>query len=223
MTDSDWLEERRGFITASRLADVCAKPTTARYQDYAFELACEREGALMDAGESPHRSMRFGKAWEERAVRIYEGAHLEDIVEYYGTEKPKFVKWIDHHSIKKMQSLGMEQYIDGLKWFGSSPDGDVNKNGNIEVKLAMSVEVQGQRLSMGRPEKKHIYQTQGILLANGRSWIDFISFCPSIQPVEDQWFEFRYYRDERFIANLIVSISAFNTYVEELRPKAAAA
>lgn len=215
---TNWLEERRGFITASVLSDVIAKPTTARYQDLAHKLACERNGALMDDDEAPARSMRFGKHWEDRAVAIYSGEHLESDVAYFGTTHPKFIKWSSNHDIEAFKAhKRMAQYVDGLMWFGASPDAYVNKDGAAEIKLAMSVDVQGQRLSMGRPEKKHDRQCMGILLASARKWIDFVSFCPQIQPTEDQWFEFRYQRDEAYIANLISAISVFNLHVEELR------
>ena len=215
-----WLEERRGFITASVLSDVIAKPTSARYQDLAHKLSCERNGALMDDDEAPARSMRFGKHWEDRAVAIYSGEHLESDVAYFGTTQPKFIKWSLNHDIEAFKAHGMEQYLDGLMWFGESPDAYVNHDGAAEIKLAMSVDVQGQRLSMGRPEKKHDRQCMGILLASARQWIDFVSFCPQIQPTEDQWFEYRYQRDEAYLAKLIAAISGFNTYVEQLRKAA---
>lgn len=232
---TNWLEERRGFITASVLSDVIAKPTTARYQDLAHRLACEREGALMDDDEAPARSMRFGKHWEDRAVAIYSGEHLESDVAYFGTTNPRFVKWSDHHDIAafrlawpgvvadhehRTQAWRIEAIINGLRWFGASPDAHVNRDGAAEIKLAMSVDVQGQRLSMGRPEKKHDRQCQGILLAGARQWIDFVSFCPQIQPTEDQWFEYRYKRDEAYIAKLILAIADFNAHVEQLRKAA---
>lgn len=226
---TNWLEERRGFITASVLSDVIAKTTTGRYQDLAHKLACERDGALLDDDEAPARSMRFGKHWEDRAVAIYSGEHLESDVAYFGTANPRFIKWQDHHSIDALRTTlhaqlvaddGIEAIINGLRWYGASPDAHVNRDGAAEIKLAMSIDVQGQRLSMGRPEKKHDRQCQGILLAGARQWIDFISFCPQIQPTEDQWFEYRYQRDEAFLAKLILAIAGFNTYVEQLRKAA---
>ncbi len=224
----NWLEERRGFITASVLHVVDGKPSNITYQDLAHKLAWERDGALLDDDEAPARSMRFGKHWEDRAVAIYSGEHLESDVAYFGTANPRFIKWQDHHSIDAFRQSwpglvtghGIEAIIAGLRWYGASPDAHVNRDGAAEIKLAMSIDVQGQRLSMGRPEKKHDRQCQGILLASARQWIDFVSFCPQIQPTEDQWFEYRYQRDDAYIAKLILAISDFNNCVEQLRKAA---
>lgn len=224
MTDAAWLEDRRGYMSASVLHVIDGKPTNEGYQRLAIKLATEREGALMAVENAPARAMRFGKAWEERAVAIYKTIHMDQTVMHYGADNPKFFKWKDHHDAQAWHDAHptLDMLLDALCWFGASPDATVNADGGGEFKLAMSVDVQAQRIIKDRPEPKHDRQCQGILLATGRQWIDFISYCPSIMPEEDRWFSYRYHRDDEYIGKLIVKLAAFNQRVEELRREMAA-
>lgn len=60
-----WLEERRGYITSSRLGDVLSNNYA-----YAGQLAQERNGAPIM--QSTSRSMERGQLMEEVAIRAYE-------------------------------------------------------------------------------------------------------------------------------------------------------
>jgi len=73
----EWLDLRRGRITASRLADVCAKPTTKRYQQYRREKVLELLGHT-HVEESPEWA-RHGRENEPRAMRGYEWKYGVDV------------------------------------------------------------------------------------------------------------------------------------------------
>lgn len=66
----EWLALRRGRITASRLADVCAKPETQRYQEYRKQKVLELLGHEFTDPEEPW--FAHGRAMEPRAIAAYE-------------------------------------------------------------------------------------------------------------------------------------------------------
>ena len=65
-----WLAERRGRITCSRLADVMAKPTTKRYKQYRREIVQELLG-YESVEESPEWAAH-GREQEPRALGAYQ-------------------------------------------------------------------------------------------------------------------------------------------------------
>ncbi len=73
----EWLALRRCRITASRLADVMAKPTTQRYQQYQRELSLELLG-YEHVEESPEWA-RHGREMEPRAIGAYEWKYGQDM------------------------------------------------------------------------------------------------------------------------------------------------
>lgn len=66
----EWLDLRRNRITCSRLADVMAKPTTKRYQQYQREKIKEMLGHR-HVEETPEWA-QHGKEHEPRALGAYE-------------------------------------------------------------------------------------------------------------------------------------------------------
>lgn len=66
----EWLDLRRNRITCSRLADVMAKPTTKRYQQYQREKIKEMLG-YRHVEETPEWAAH-GKEHEPRAIGAYE-------------------------------------------------------------------------------------------------------------------------------------------------------
>ena len=92
----EWLDLRRNRITCSRLADVMAKPTTKRYQQYQREKIKEMLG-YRQVEETPEWA-RHGKEHEPRAIGAYEW---------------KFELDVEHDVF-----LVSDQY----DWLGGSPD-----------------------------------------------------------------------------------------------------
>lgn len=73
----EWLALRRSRITASRLADVMAKPDTKRYQKYRREIVLELLGNE-NAEESPEWA-RHGRENEPKAIAGYEWKYGVDV------------------------------------------------------------------------------------------------------------------------------------------------
>lgn len=92
----EWLALRRSRITASRLADVMAKPDTKRYQKYRREIVLELLGNE-HVEESPEWA-RHGRENEPKAIAGYEWKYQVDV----------------EHNV----FLIHKQY----EWLGASPD-----------------------------------------------------------------------------------------------------
>ena len=72
-----WLNLRRCRITASRVADVMAKPSTKRYQDYQTQLAQELSGIEQPEKDSPW--FAHGKEMEPRALAAYDWKYADEM------------------------------------------------------------------------------------------------------------------------------------------------
>ena len=73
----EWLDLRRNRITCSRLADVMAKPSTKRYQQYQREKVKEMLG-YRSVEETPEWAMH-GKLQEPKALAAYEWRYEIDV------------------------------------------------------------------------------------------------------------------------------------------------
>jgi hypothetical protein len=73
----EWLDMRRNRVTCSRLADVMAKPTTKRYQQYQREKIKELLG-YRHVEETPEWA-QHGKEHEPRALGAYEWRYELDV------------------------------------------------------------------------------------------------------------------------------------------------
>lgn len=108
----EWLDLRRNRITCSRLADVMAKPTTKRYQQYQREKVKELLG-YRHVEETPEWA-QHGKEHEPRALGAYEWRYELDV----------------EHNV----FLISDQY----DWLGGSPDllhlPDYDEGGEIKCR-----------------------------------------------------------------------------------------
>jgi len=186
----EWLADRVGRITASRFKAVLARlkngqPAQAR-QDYLMDLVCERL-----TGQPTHhfvnQAMQWGIDQEEFAREAYE--QRTGVV----VEKAGFI------------------ILDGIKASaGASPDGLVGV-GCIEIK-APNTRTHVQTILDGMPDE-HYAQVQGVMLATGGDWCDFISWDPRV-PGEHQLYIERIERDDAFIEMLKREIEVFDQEVE---------
>ena len=107
-----WLQERCGFVTASRLVDVQAKIKTgeaASRANYRAELVAQRLTGQVQEGFT-NGAMAWGTEMEPFARAAYE-ILTSTIVEEVG--------FIKHPAIE---------------WTGASPDGLIGEHGLIEIK-----------------------------------------------------------------------------------------
>ena len=108
----EWFEQRRGKVTASRIADLMAKTksgySTSR-QNYLMQLLCERLTGKVEEGYKS-TAMQRGNDLEAEARNWYQLETGESVEE---------VSFIDHPEIN---------------FAGASPDGLVGAEGLIEIK-----------------------------------------------------------------------------------------
>ena len=150
----EWLELRRGMITASELK-LLITPTLRRAENdkaraHLYELAAQRITGHVE----PHYisdDMLRGHDDEVLARRLYSGR-------YAPVQEVGFVT---------NDSLGFS--------IGCSPDGFVGSDGQIEIKSRRS-KYQVQTAIDGVVPVDFYLQVQGGLLVTGREWCDFISY-----------------------------------------------
>lgn len=156
----EWLDLRRNRITCSRLADVMAKPTTKRYQQYQREKVKEMLG-YEHVEEAPEWA-RHGREHEGRAIGAYEWRYELD------TEHDVFL------------------VSDKYDWLGGSPDilhlPNYNDGGEIKCRALyknykryrdLAERFKGTTKAVP-PENRH--QVQGFMMLTGfRRW-GFINY-----------------------------------------------
>lgn len=186
-----WLQERAGFVTASRLVDVMAKVKTgeaAGRANYRAELVAQRLTGQVQEGFT-NSAMAHGTEFEPFARASYEIKHGV-IVEECG--------FIKHPEIE---------------WTGASPDGLIDSDGLIEIKCPNTATHIDYLLKGVVPAK---YQPQMLwqMACTGRQWCDFVSFDPRM-PAELQLFVVRFNRDEARIAEAVAEVTAFLAEVQD--------
>lgn len=149
----EWLAERAGMVTASKINDVMMAKTTAGYQNYMAQLICERlTGQPVETFKSD--AMQYGNDTEPQARAFYE---LESghTVEECG--------FIPHPT---------------LAGSGASPDGLIGADGLVEIKCPQPAK-HIKNLMGGAIDKPYALQMQWQMECTGREWCDFVSFNPT--------------------------------------------
>lgn len=200
---AEWLEIRRGKITASRICDVMAiltraskngkagEPAAARI-NYRIELMAERlTGRVGDHYVTPE--MEWGHEHEGRARDAYEIAH--DVM-------ASKVGFILHPT---------------LDYSGSSPDSLVGADGGLEIKCPKS-ETHLKWMMADEVPEEHRDQMQYNMLCGERDWWDFMSYDPR-QPEGLRIFIKRLMRDNERIADIENNVIGLNDEIEEAMSK----
>ena len=188
----EWFLQRLGKATASRIADVIAKTksgySTSR-ENYRVELALERITGQRQESYT-NGAMQWGTDTEPLARAAYE-AHTGHIVDE--------VPMLPHPTIAMS---------------GASPDGLVDKDGQIEVKCPNSA-THAKTLLAKKPDGKYITQMQWQMACTGRKWCDFVSFDPRF-PEHLQLCVIRVERDDEMIASLEQEVTSFLAEVAQM-------
>lgn len=189
----DWLEMRKGMITGSMVADAVAKLKKGGYsqsrENYMFDLAVTRLTGLMP-DRYVSRAMEFGTENEPLARAAYE-MELDVMVEEVGfAMHPK------------------------INWFGSSPDGLVERDGVLEIKCPESATHLSYLMDGVVPEK-YLPQMKSHMLCAERQWCDFVSFDPRM-PEHLQLFVRRLDRDELMLRDLECEVEKFLAELDAL-------
>jgi hypothetical protein len=189
----EWHAARGGIPTASRFQDILtrgrgAAPGKVR-RTYMLELLGERLlGDQVPEGFTGNRHTERGHAFEQEA---------RDLYAFQTGLAPQRVGFIRNDALRA----------------GASPDSLVGPEGGLEVKTKLPGLHLAVLLDDVIPDE-HVAQVQGSMLITGRSWWDFVSYCPGL-PL----FRKRALRNEGYIAALRIEISDFNDELDALEAK----
>ena len=178
----EWFAARLGKVTASKIADVMMKPTTAGYQNYKAQLVCERLTGTATEGFTS-AAMQHGTDTEPQARALYEIETGFDVAE---------VGFIQHPTIEMS---------------GASPDGTVGNDGLVEIKCPQPAE-HIRVLTGGEIKRNYTLQMQWQMVCTGREWCDFVSFSPSL-PFEMQMHRQRVEADATLQAEITKAVTDF--------------
>lgn len=176
----EWLEARRGRVTASKFADAIAGGQGKTRTKYMHQLLAERLTGEVDQNGYTNPYMGRGLEQEKKARINYE---LET-----GTE---------------VTEVGFVLLNENI---GCSPDGLVGDNGLIQIKCPAS-HTHIEYLLTSKVPSNYIKQIQGELWVTEREWSDFVSF-DSRNKYRD-FLRIRVERDDAFIATLKNGIDLF--------------
>lgn len=188
----EWMQERCGMITASRIADVLATTKTgeaASRANYRAQLVAERMTKTVQESYT-NAAMQWGIDTEPQARIAYE-LHSGLLVEEVGS--------VPHPFIKRASA---------------SPDGLIDADGLVEIKCPNTA-THICYLIDGKPPKKYIPQMAWQCACTGRKWVDFVSFDPRMDKA-DQLFVVRYTPKSEYLKELEEKVIAFDIEVEAL-------
>lgn len=188
----EWFAARCGIPTASnfdKIVDLSGNPSRQR-KKYLYQLVGER---ITGKAEETFQSfaMQRGREVEAEARNFYELTNGQAI-----------------------QQVGI-CLSDGAALYGASPDGLVGKNGAIEIKCPM-LSTHVSYLLDGNLPSDYFQQVQGQLFVTGRTWCDFISYYPGMNPLI-----VRVRPDKVFQEKLKAELEAFCAELEEVVQKLA--
>jgi putative phage-type endonuclease len=149
----EWLQERCGKVTASRIADLMARTKTgwgASRANYASQLICERLTGCVQPSFT-NAAMIHGTETEPEARRAYEFFVDRDVQQ---------VGFVPHPTIEMA---------------GASPDGLVGEDGLLELKCPNTA-THIETLLLGQIPDKYVKQMQFQMACTGRQWCDFASY-----------------------------------------------
>lgn len=154
----EWLQARAGIVTASTMRNLVTSAGKVADNDtsrgFIRTLATERIIGVPEY-TYPTRPMQRGNLLEPFARDLY--------AEHYApVEEVGFIR------------LDTDDYA-----LGYSPDGMVEHDGLIEIKSPGPKEHLRTILADAEPAV-YTWQLQVGLFATGRSWIDFVSYCPGM-------------------------------------------
>lgn len=196
---AEWFAARIGKVTASRIADVCARTKTgwgAGRKNYLAELVVERLTGQRTEGFT-NAAMQWGSDTEPEARISYE---------FYRDATVAETGFVPHPSIAET---------------GASPDGLIGSDGLVEIKCPNTA-THLETLLGGTMPEKYFLQVQWQMACTGRQWCDFASYDPRL-PESMRLFVDRVKRDDAAIAAVEKDVTEFlaelRRTVDHLRAK----
>jgi len=187
----EWLQERCGKVTASRIADVMAKIKTgygAGRANYMAEIIAERLTNVPKQGFT-NEAMRWGTETEPQARAMYEFQTGLEVTETGFVPHP---------------------VIEGT---GASPDGLVGDSGLIEIKCPNTA-THIETLRGAAIDRKYVLQMHWQMICTGRDWCDFVSFDPRLS-LAKQMHVRRVHRDAELCEEITAEVTRFLTELNE--------
>jgi YqaJ-like viral recombinase domain len=191
----EWLMQRIGMATASRVHDVVKRLQRASgarqkgdyaqtHYDYLHELVIERlTGRAQDHGIGNLAAVEWGIENEPLARAAYEMATDTECTPIGFAIHPK------------------------IEWFGASPDSLAGDDGLIEIKCLASHNHLDIIMSGEIPDE-HLPQMMAEMACSERQWADFVAYDPRY-PKHLQLFIKRLHRDDALIAVMEAEVSSF--------------
>lgn len=186
----EWMADRVGKITASRVKDISAKPKKGKALNAeTLKLLNERLTGLVK--EIPiNDAMQWGIDQEPNAIASYENITGEFVVG---------CGLINHPTISMS---------------GASPDGLIGKDGLLEAKCPNTETHLNTILTQQVPDE-YLPQITWQMACTGRKWCDFVSYDPRL-PESMQTVIIRVMRDDVDIESLENEVAACNAKLNEI-------
>lgn len=194
----EWRLARAGFVTASRIADVCRKP---------------RKGQA----ESTSRKAYMAQIVSERLT----GKPIEQQFESWDTRRgtnlePMARAEYEIRTGSAVRSVGFVEHP-SIFFAGASPDGLVGDEGMAQIKCPRT-HVHLDYILAGIVPAEYRPQMYFEMACTGRQWSDFVSYESNL-PDHLQLFVVRLQRDEAELQNIEEEVRRFLSDVEEIMSK----
>lgn len=187
--NEDWLADRVGKVTASRVKDLNAKPAKGKALNaLGLTILAERLTGIQKEIFT-NADMQWGIDNEPHAIAAYENETGNFVI---GTGL------IDHPFIEM---------------FGASPDGLVNADGQVEVKCPNTTTHLNTLLTKSVPDE-YVPQITCQLACTCREWCDFVSYDPRLKS-ELQIIVIRVFAKDLDICGMESDVRAFNKNIDE--------
>ena len=186
----EWLSDRVGKITASRVKDISAKPKKGKALNAEMiKLLVERiTGEIKEI--RINEAMQWGIDQEPNAIASYENITGEFVVG---------CGLINHPTISMS---------------GASPDGLISKDGLLEAKCPNTETHLNTILTQQVPDE-YLPQITWQMACTGRKWCDFVSYDPRL-PEQLQTVIIRVTIDDVDIDSLENEVAACNAKLNEI-------
>lgn len=181
MNRDDWLAERVGHVTASRMADVMAKGQGTTRANYMAQLIAERLSGVPTASYVS-AAMQWGLDHEDEAKAAYEFRTDADIAEPFFVHHPR------------------------IEWSGATPDGFIGQ-GLVEFKCPLTATHLDTLIRETVP-RKYLLQMHWQMACANAAWCDYVSYDPRL-PGDMKLYVQRIERDEDTIAELETAVESF--------------
>lgn len=187
--DQDWLDIRRGMITASEMSKIITPTLKIADNDqtrsHVFELAAQRITGYTEPTYFGDEMLR-GVTDEPLARQLY------------------------HDNFAPVKECGFIANDDHGFTIGYSPDATVGDDGLIEIKSRRQ-KFMVQAIAEGEVPKEHVMQIQTGLLVTGRKWCDYLSYHGGmpLMPI-------RVYPDDAVHEAIIAACTAFEAKVAKV-------